>query len=319
MAERADDRLVRLLGLVAFLDGAGGVPVGELAAQFGVSEQQVLADVDALWVSGTPGYWPDDLIDFDADSYSRGVVRLTDARGMTRPLRLAPREAMALIAALRALSESAAVRADPMRAAAVSSVLTKLSDATGDAAAAMDVRLAPEGDPAVVAAVWRALADHQRMRIRYISAADVMSEREVDPISMHTEDAHAYLVAWCHRAGARRTFRLDRVVGAEVLDVAVTVHPVRARDVFAPDSDAPVVTVHFASPARSVAELIPVQEIRNLDDGSFEMDVRVTNPAWLRQVLLAQAEHVLAVAPTVFAREVADAAVAALSAYEKVT
>ncbi len=85
MAERADDRLVRLLGIVAYLDGAGPVPVGELARHFGVSERQVLDDVDALWVSGTPGYWPDDLIDFDADSIERGVVRLTEARGMTRP------------------------------------------------------------------------------------------------------------------------------------------------------------------------------------------------------------------------------------------
>ena len=119
MAERADDRLVRLLGIVAYLDGAGPVPVGELARHFGVSERQVLDDVDALWVSGTPGYWPDDLIDFDADSFERGVVRLTEARGMTRPLRLGTREAVALIAALRAMRETAAVQADPERAGVV--------------------------------------------------------------------------------------------------------------------------------------------------------------------------------------------------------
>lgn len=110
MAERADDRLVRLLGIVSYLDGAGGVPVEELATRFGVTTRQIVEDVDALWVSGTPGYWPDDLIDFDADSLERGVVRLTEARGMTRPLRLGTREAVALIAALRAMGETPAVR-----------------------------------------------------------------------------------------------------------------------------------------------------------------------------------------------------------------
>ena len=58
MAERADDRLVRLLGIVAYLDGAGPVRVEELADRFGVTPRQVREDVDALWVSGTPGYCP---------------------------------------------------------------------------------------------------------------------------------------------------------------------------------------------------------------------------------------------------------------------
>ena len=95
MAERASDRLLRMLGMVAYLDSHGDVPVDDLAAQFGVTPEQVLADVDTLWVTGTPGYLPYDLIDFDATAYERGVVTLVEARGMTRPLRLGGREAVA--------------------------------------------------------------------------------------------------------------------------------------------------------------------------------------------------------------------------------
>ena len=76
MAERTPERLLRLLGLVTYLDGRSGVPVEEVARHFGVSTAQVLRDIDTLWVTGTPGYLPDDLIDFDADSLEAGVVRM---------------------------------------------------------------------------------------------------------------------------------------------------------------------------------------------------------------------------------------------------
>ena len=106
MPERAPDRLLRMLGMVAYLDAHDDVAVDDLAAQFGVTPEQVLADVDTLWVTGTPGYLPYDLIDFDATAYERGVVTLVEARGLTRPLRLGGREAVALVAALRAMAES---------------------------------------------------------------------------------------------------------------------------------------------------------------------------------------------------------------------
>ena len=63
MAERASDRLLRLLGMVTYLDRTDGVPIDQVAAHFGVTPAQVVDDIDTLWVTGTPGYWPHDLID----------------------------------------------------------------------------------------------------------------------------------------------------------------------------------------------------------------------------------------------------------------
>ncbi|QAY62661.1 WYL domain-containing protein [Xylanimonas allomyrinae] len=324
MAERADDRLVRLLGLVAYLDGHGPVPVPQLAERFGVSEKQIHDDVDQLWVTGTPGYWPDDLIDFDADAVERGVVHLTNARGLTRPLRLGTREAVALVAALRALLESPPVRADVQRTALVRSALAKLSAATGEAASAVDVRLARDGDPRVLAAVTDALAGRRRLRIRYVTAGDVVGERDVDPARLLTQDGAGYLLAWCHRAQGRRTFRLDRVLEARVLDVPVDAVRVAevdqdvdvARSVAgAGDGEAPLVTVTFASPARWLAEELPSESVTELAGGAFSLRLRVSNPAWLHGLLLAVAPLVLAVDPPEVAARVATAARAALAAY----
>ncbi|MDO8149623.1 MULTISPECIES: YafY family protein [unclassified Isoptericola] len=323
MAERADDRLVRLLGIVAYLDGAGPVDVEELAHRFGVTPARLREDIDALWVSGTPGYMPDDLIDFDAFSLEEGLVSLTQSRGLTRPLRLGTREAVALVAALRAMSTTPAVQADPARAAVVTGALDKLTAATGEAASAVDVRLGGPEDVATLGVLSQALAAGRRVRLRYVDAADVTSERDVDPWRLLTQSGATYLVGWCHRAGGRRTFRVDRVLGAELLDV-----PVEARGTDADvDVAAQVVAdaagrarearVRWRSAARWVAEEVPVEEVTDLADGSFEVRLRVTNPAWLRRLLLTHAVDVLAVEPPQVAAEVAAAAREALAAYDE--
>ena len=320
MAERADDRLLRLLGIVAYLDGAGPVSVADLAGRFGTTPAQIQKDVDALWVSGTPGYWPDDLIDFDAASIDRGVVHLTEARGMTRPLRLGTREAVALVAALRAMKATDAVQADPARSAVVESALGKLTDATGEAASAVDVRLAPGGDRQVVAAISSALTNRHRLRIRYVTSSDVVSEREVDPVRLHTQDEFAYLAAWCYRADAPRTFRVDRILEAVETDVPVQAHPGEAgaeidfAALFAGGSS-PLATIRFAPRARWFAEEVPVESVRNLPDGDFEVTLRVTNPGWLRSTLIRLAPLVRSVSPEALAADVAGAATAALALY----
>lgn len=318
MAERASERLLRLLGMIGYLDRHDGVPVDQLAEHFGVSSSQVMADVDTLWMSGTPGYYPHDLIDFDADSYDRGEIRLTEARGMTQPLRLGTREAVTLLAALTAMVADLGPTLEPEHAAVLRSALDKLAAATGEAANAVDVRLAVDGLPEVVAAIRTALARGRRLRIRYVNASDVTSDRDVDPLRLTTSDERSYLQAWCLRAGDERLFRLDRVLGAEVLDVPAEPHPGAGRGAtaeFRPDPTGDVVTLHLRSTGRWVAETVPVEEVRNLDDGSFEVDVRVVQPAFLRNLLLQAADDLLGVRPPEVARDVASRAREALAAY----
>lgn len=315
VAERADDRLVRLLGLVAYLRSAGPCRVEDLAQRFAVSTDQILKDVDQLWVTGTPGYWPQDLIDFDASSIEQGVVRLIDGRGLTRPLRLGTREAVALVAALRALREVVAGVQDGT--GVLDAVLGKLTAATGEAARALDVRLATPGRPEVVTAVTQALASGHRLALTYADATDRITDREVDPIELQTRDASTYLVAWCHRAAARRTFRTDRILAATLTTIPADPHDVAAQEEFVPAADAPLVTVHLASAARWIAEQVPVQEVREHPDGSFEVDLRVTNRIWLRHLLTEQARYVITAHPGAYLDDVADAARDALRAYER--
>ena len=63
---------------------------------------------------GLPGGYPDDLIDVDIDALegpdgvrTDGVIRVSNADYLARPLRLSPTEASAVIVALRALRNGA--------------------------------------------------------------------------------------------------------------------------------------------------------------------------------------------------------------------
>lgn len=316
MAERASDRLLRMLGMITYLDRHEGVAVEEIADHFGVTTGQVMSDIDTLWVTGTPGYYPHDLIDFDAASYEQGVVRLTESRGMTRPLRLGAREAVALVAALRALDSALGSAMDPERAAVLRSALGKLTAATGDAAAAVDVRLAVDAAPDVAAAVATALRDGRRLHLRYVNAADITTERDVDPIRLATDDERSYLLAWCLLVDGERLFRIDRVLEAHVLDEPSLEHQVsESAHLFAPGPEGELVTLHLTSRARWVAETTPVDAVRNHDDGSFEVDLRVVQESWLRHLVLQVADDVLEIQPARVAEEVASSARAALRAY----
>lgn len=318
MAERTPERLVRLLGLVAYLDRHPGVSVEAVAAHFDVTPQQVLRDVDTLWVSGTPGYWPDDLIDFDATSLDSGVLRLTQSRGMTRALRLGAREAVALLAALRALRESVGELLEPSEREVLESTLEVLTTATGDAAATMDVQLTVSARPEVMAQARKALRARRRLRIRYVDAADRVSERVVEPWQLLTGDEHSYLHAWCHSARGERLFRLDRILEADELDDPVTTLPGRTRgQTFTPSAEHERVVLELDERARWVVEQLPVDEVKDLPDGGIRVALRVASGAWLRHLLLRVAPYVRSVEPSSAAEDAGAAARAALQAYER--
>ena len=318
MAERTPERLVRLLGMVAYLDANPGQPVEQVAAHFGVSPEQVLRDVDTLWMSGTPGYWPDDLIDFDADSLESGVLRLTRTRGMSHALRLGTREAVALIAALRALQESLGPALDPVQREVLTSTLETLTTATGEAAAPVDVQHALGASPEVLAAATTAVSSRRRLHLRYVNASDEVSERDVDPWQVLTGDERSYLQAWCHSARGERLFRLDRILAAHVLDAPVEHEPAPARDLatFRPSEEHTPVEIDLDGTARWVAEQLPLDALEELSDGGFRVRLRVASPAWLRHLLLRLAPSVRAVQPPAAAVEAAAAARRALDAYD---
>ncbi|KGM09855.1 proteasome protein, partial [Cellulomonas bogoriensis 69B4 = DSM 16987] len=198
----------------------------------------------------------------------------------------------------------------------LTSTVAALTAATGDGAGTMDVHLALEA-PEVLATVRTALTAGRRLRLRYVNASDVTSEREVDPWQVLTGDDHAYLQAWCRTARAERLFRLDRVLQVEVLREPVTTSAAGAPGRYRPSAESSTVELVLGGGARWVAEELPVEQVRDLERGRFAVTLRWSSGVWLQQLLLLLAPHVVDLVPPAPAREAASAAARALEAYAR--
>ncbi|WP_230466025.1 hypothetical protein [[Actinomadura] parvosata] len=104
------DRLPRLLALVPYLMSHPGAQVGEVADVFGLSEKQLIDDLQLVWMCGLPGHTPGDLIDV---SWDGGEIIIDNADTIARPLRLGIDEASALLVALRMLAATPSWRRCP--------------------------------------------------------------------------------------------------------------------------------------------------------------------------------------------------------------
>ena len=320
MTQSAREQVPRMLALVPYLRGNEGVPVEQVAKDFGVTTSQIVKDLNVLWFCGLPGAVTGEMIDVDMEALeTEGVVYIYNAEFLARPLRLSVSEALSLIVALRTLRESATGDELPT----IESALAKLESAAGDgAAAAAAVQVHVErADPRVHEAVNTALARRRRLRIAYVvPSRDEQTERSVDPLRLLTAEGRPYLEAWCHRVEDVRLFRLDRIVAARVEQTAADPHEhVARRDLsaglFQPGPGDVLAVVELDEPARWIAEYYPIEASEERPEGGLRVRMRVADTAWLRRLVLRQGGSARVIAPAEVAEDVQRAAVAALAHY----
>jgi proteasome accessory factor C len=301
--------------MVPYLVNRQGIPLAEAAEAFGMSEEALVKDLELLFVCGTPGHMPDDLIDAEWDD---GHVYLRNADTISRPLRLGVDEALPLIVGLRALADVSG----PHDRDALERTLAKLEAAAGDAAlASAQVSVEIEGESEVLAAARQALAEKCRLHLSYfVPTRDETTERDVDPMRVVLMDGRWYLEGWCHRAEAVRLFRLDRVVTIDVLDTPAEV-PAEATErdldegLFVPSAQDQEVVLELDPPAHWVADYYPVDSVEDLPDGRLLVRLRASDPRWLRTLVLRQAGAARVLDPADLRTDVHERAAAALAAY----
>ncbi|RBY98093.1 protein pafC [Blastococcus sp. TF02-8] len=310
--------MTRLLALVPYLSARpDGVALTEAARDFGVSERQVRADLELLWMCGLPGYGPGDLIDV---SFEGDRVKVTFSAGMVRPLRLTTDEAVALVVALRTLLELPGLAERD----AVSRALAKVSAAAGDAAERVTpVAVSVDAREETLAVVRSALEGGRALHLHYyVPTRDERTERTVDPMQLLLVDGRWYLEAWCRRAEGVRLFRLDRVDDVVVLDEPAAPPPQatsRTVDggVYRPEQDSPAVRLRLARAGRWVADYYPVEDVAPVDDppGGLAVTVRTADLAWARRLVATLGGNALVDEPAELGMQVAAEAREALRRY----
>jgi proteasome accessory factor C len=295
--------VARLLGIVAYLEDNGATPFAELAEHFGVSEEQIGRDIEQLWIVGRPGGFANDLIDFDYDSFDSGVAAITNTQG-ARQVRLAPREGVALVAALSALV--GAGTAPRVAQSALDKVVAALGEQT------VTVVGTPDARAEIAFALATAIQQGVVAELDYVDASDRRTARAVEPHRIVTIDGAPYLECWCRRAGDYRTLRVDRIVSVEVTDEPAATPPSGTEGfTLSREYDA---TIRLRRAGRWALEDIPGAAID--DDGEFvTVTVGVTNTAFLAARLLTIAPALIAVRPEVLSDEVARQAKCVLAAH----
>ncbi len=218
------DHLSRLVGEASFVLSRGEVELDRVAEEFAVSTEQVIEDLQVLFVCGDLGTGWEDLIEAEWDS---GLVRVRNADALRRPLQLSAPETTALLAGLATLDPAAG-----SEAALVESARRKLSahlgegDGTADDASVGPAAPAGPQDPsgpgvdrrtAVLDAAQNAIGAQEPLVIRYSPpTAPGTTVRRIHPLELLTVGSRTYVRAHCELAGEERRFRLDRIV--EILD-----------------------------------------------------------------------------------------------------
>jgi proteasome accessory factor C len=310
------ERLARLLALVPYLVAHPGVSVPEVAAVFAITEQQLRADLDLLFVCGLPGYTPGDLIDV---SFEGDQITVSNADAFARPLRLTPDEALALVVAARSLAAVPGLQEREALARAIAKLESALGPEVEPAARRVAIALDPEGE--TLRRVRAALDAGRRLHLRYHSVGrDEVTERDVDPMRLVSVQGRWYVESWCRRVDDVRLFRLDRILSAELLDVAAEV-PASAvpRDLseglFRPREDDTQVVLELAPGALWVSDYYPCEQVEELPGGRQLVTLRARDLAWLCRLALSLGDAVRIESPPELVAEVHAQAAAAYAVY----
>ena len=310
------ERLRRLLALVPYVAARRVVGLAETAATFGMTERELIDDLNLAWcveLRAPEPYCPIDL------SYEDGEISISQAESIARPLRLAADEASALLVALRMLAEAGG------DGDAVVRLIAKIEAAAG-AAGAVSSQVAIQIDHpnarGMAATLNAALAAGKRVHLRhYNPGRDEATERDVDPMRLMVAEGRTYLEGWCRRAEGVRLFRLDRVLSVDVLDVPAevpeTAEPVDVDEgLFRASPSDVLVELELTPAARWVAEDYPCESVTELTDGRLRIALRTPDTAWVRRLALRLGEDARVVSPPALADEVRAAAADALALYE---
>lgn len=313
------DRLPRLLALVPWLRTHPAVAVRDAAEAFAVSESQIRKDIQLLFLCGLPGGSPGDLIDIDLDG---DRITLLDPQVFDRPLRLTRDEGLALLVAVRALSDVPGLTDRD----ALDRVLAKLEIAVGGdgelAEVSSSVAVTLEGAQSEeMTTIRRALVEGRRLHLTHIGGSrDELTERDVDPIRLVAREGRWYLEAWCHLAEAMRLFRVDRIQAVTILDIAASPPPTAiprdlAEGLFQPSPEQQLVELLLHDGAQWVADYYPCEYVRTAAGRDLRVGLRTPDTGWVCSLVLRLGGRAEVLAPASLAEQVTEQARAALQAY----
>jgi len=285
----AAERAGRLLDLIPWVAkrGTTGASIEELSAMFDYPVPALVADLTEVvnFVTGDRYGLYGDLV-FDV-AVSDGRVWVNRDQLLGRPLSVNRAAMAAAVAAGRAVANQLPDGADTEAGMEpLARAVAKLAVALGTESEAVEVRLRSSAD-GYLEVIQDAISTGRCVELTYHSyGRDVEGTRVVEPHRC-LYDGFWYLTAYCRSAGSTRSFRLDRVRYAAVVDESFS--PPEdlgaSMDGIPVDGSLPEVVLALDDSARWVADQYPNRGVTEID-GGISVVIPVTAERWLERLLL---------------------------------
>ena len=314
-AARADprDRLRRVLFLVPYAVRHPGIPVRDLARKCGVSETEILEDLEFLLGVGAPPFAPDDFLDLYVEG-ERVYVALHQS--FSRPPRFTESEAAALAAAAQGLGGEGRER-----------VVRALRDSVPrDRRASFDELVgriyagSPPARDSILGKLQRAIADRRVVRLEHQSYGQAAArERTVHPWTLAQRLGHWYLYGHDEERGKALAFRLDRIrectVGTARFEAPSDAELARAR-LFSAAGGEPI-RIRLAPRAAEWALARPggLRVVKRSDREGAVVEVAGVSEEWATRFALSFGGEAEVIAPAAARRHFAEAVRSSLARY----
>lgn len=304
MVENAALRAIRLLDLVPYIVAHPGISITELAKEFSISRDEVLKDLNLLFLCGLPGYTPLELIDISFDEES---VVIRDPQNLAAPRNLNESEALIARIALAALEEST-----PKTSAAYPQIIAlreKIAKAFSSSIPISAITFTLDKERATLEAIEIAITQELDLEMIYNNVTkDSSSRRSITPISIIAEDKRTLVNAYCHSAKALRTFNLSQISEISTKERSTRTDLERLED--SRGSSAEVIIKNEDS--RFLSE--NASSLKELSKSCYQIDI--FQPEWIVRSVLAGADSLELANPLELRAEIAERANRALLAYK---
>ncbi len=279
----------RALLALEVIQGSPGITADRLADKLGVSERAARRYVAILREAGIP-------IESVRGPY--GGYRV--GRGLRLPpLMFTATEALGLVMAVLDGHHDAGDPTDPVGGAlgkivrALPEPVAAQAEAVRRSTAPAPDRSAARPDPGTTSTLVQACSEQRRVRLGYRTEAGSEWVAEVDPWALVVRHGRWYLLCHSYGADARRAYRIDRVLGVDLLDETFTppadLDPVAALEEHLAVGWEFEVEIVIDAPLDTVAPYVPrpLGRLEPVDAATTRLVGSTSNPRWYAERLAA--------------------------------
>jgi proteasome accessory factor C len=294
--------------MVPFLSTHQGISIKEACEIFNVTERDLIADLNLLWVCGLPGYSHLELIDVQFDG---GYISISNADPISRPRKLTYEESSALIVALNSLL----LNVENQSREQIVNLIAKLVKISERVDPIVSIDVSTLAKLPEIHLIDKAIIENLQLSIDYYSpTTDSLTSRVIAPLEYIEDSAgKRYVYAWCYGAKDFRQFKLERIRAVKDKNEKAEKFEIPSKPL---QSQRNSIELELNEKALWFAEEWGIQNLeRNLTNQGFIGTVNLHNHEWAIRAVLALGGELRIPKDAILKQEIAARAAAALANY----